>query len=84
MPLFPHFPGEVIKHIIRIPWPTWLRLPILEDTKLHNQLVFIRNSINHLSNSAEDSSRYSFQRAGETAKIEKQGQDQDKASEVLA
>lgn len=49
------------------------RLPVLEETNLHNQLVFIRNSISHLANSAEHCSRYSFERAGETEQKQKSG-----------
>lgn len=49
------------------------RLTVLGETNLHNQLVFIRNSTNHVSNSAEHCSRYSFERAGETEQKQKSG-----------
>ena len=55
------------------------RLTVLEEANLCNQLVFIRNGINHLSNRAEQC----FSRENR-AKTEKQGQDPNTANEALA
>lgn len=55
------------------------RLTVLEEAHLRNQLVFIRNGINHLPNRAE----HCLSRENR-AKTEKQGQDPNKAKEAFA